>query len=246
VSWIGVLPYFKQSRWTDIQPEFNPFKYNSFPAFAGQQTAVLTRRIKREVKSAADSGAIASMPPILAFVSLVDSTVETWDTVDKLFAYLPENGSELVLYDLNRAQIVRSFLKRNYDKQVSALFANSRRPYRLTLVTNAGPDTEKVVAKTAAPRSGDRAVEEPLGLPWPPQIFSLSHLAVPFAFDDPLFGIEPDLSVDYGIRLGRLTPRGEKGVLQVPIDQFMRINCNPFFPYQLERIQAFLAKEASR
>jgi|RhiMetdeSRZDD1v2_1073273.scaffolds.fasta_scaffold05375_8 alpha-beta hydrolase superfamily lysophospholipase len=246
VSWIGVLHYFNQSRWTDIQPEFNPFKYNSFPAFAGQQTAVLTRRIKREVKSAADSGAIASMPPILAFVSLVDSTVETWDTVDKLFAYLPENGSELVLYDLNRAQIVRSFLKRNYDQQVSALFANAQRPYRLTLVTNAAADTERVVAKTAAPRSGDRAVEEPLGLPWPPQIFSLSHLAVPFAFDDPLFGIEPDLSVDYGIRLGRLAPRGEKGVLQVPIDQFMRINCNPFFPYQLERIRAFLAKEASR
>src|SRR5262249_16554094 len=80
VSGVGGLPYFRQSRWTDIQPEFNPFKYNSFPAFAGQQTAVLTRKIKREVKSAADSGAIASMPPILAFVSLVDSTVETWDT----------------------------------------------------------------------------------------------------------------------------------------------------------------------
>jgi alpha-beta hydrolase superfamily lysophospholipase len=241
VAWIGAIPYFEQSRWTDIQPEYIPFKYNSFPAFAGQQTAVLTRKINRGVRSAAASGAIAQMPPILAFVSLVDSTVETWATIDRLFAYLPENGSELVLYDLNRSEVVRSFLKRTYDKEVAALFADGKRPYRLTLVTNARADTDNVVAKSASPRS--TAVEEaPLGLAWPDQLFSLSHLAVPFAPNDPLFGIEPDMSVDYGWRLGQLAPRGEKGVLQVPIDQFMRLNCNPFFPYQMERMRAFVTR----
>ena len=61
--------------------------------------------------------------------------------------------------------------------------------------------------------------------------------------DDPVdHGIEPDMSVDYGMRLGRLAPRGEKGVLDVPIDQFMRLNCNPFFAYQMERLRAFVAK----
>ena len=241
VAWIGAIPYFEQSRWTDIQPEYIPFKYNSFPAFAGQQTAVLTRKIARGVRGASRSGAIARMPPVQAFVSLVDSTVITWATIDRLFAYLPENGSELVLYDLNRSEVVRSFLKRSYDKEVAALFADGTRPYRLTLVTNARPDTDDVVAKTAAPRS--TAVEEtPLGLAWPDQLFSLSHLAVPFAPSDPLFGIEPDMSVVYGWRLGQLAPRGEKGVLQVPIDQFMRLNCNPFFSYQAERIRQFIQK----
>ena len=241
VAWIGAIPYFEQSRWTDIQPEYIPFKYNSFPAFAGQQTAVLTRRIARGVREAADSGAIAQMPPILAFVSLVDSTVITWATIDRLFAYLPENGSELVLYDLNRSEVVRSFLKRDYDKQVAALFADANRPYRLTLVTNVRPDTDDVMARSASPRS--TAVEEkPLGLAWPDQLFSLSHLAVPFAPNDPLFGIQPDMSVDYGWRLGQLAPRGEKGVLQVPLEQFMRLNCNPFFAYQLERMRHFVAK----
>ena len=244
VAWIGAIPYFEKSRWTDIQPEYIPFKYNSFPAFAGQQTAVLTRRIHRGIRSAASSGAIAKMPPVLAFVSLVDSTVETWATIDRLFAYLPENGSQLVLYDLNRSEVVKSFLKRSYDKEVAALFANARRPYRLTLVTNARPDTDDVVAKNASPRS--TAVEEvPLGLAWPDQLFSLSHLAVPFAPEDPLFGIEPDMTISYGPRLGRLAPRGEKGVLQVPIDQFMRLNCNPFFPYQLERMRAFVSRPSS-
>ena len=108
-------------------------------------------------------------------------------------------------------------------------------------MTNARPGTVEVVAKTAAPRSAT-AEETPLGLAWPPQIFSLSHLAVPFSPHDPLFGIEPDMSVDYGMRLGRLAPRGEKGVLDVPIDQFMRLNCNPFFAYQMERLRAFVAK----
>jgi alpha-beta hydrolase superfamily lysophospholipase len=241
VSWIGAIPYFEKSRWTDIQPEYIPFKYNSFPAFAGQQTAVLTRRINRGVRGAAESGAIAQMPPILAFVSLVDSTVLTWATIDRLFAYLPENGSELVLYDQNRSAVVQSFLKKTYAAEVAALFADAKRPYRLTLVANANPETVEVIAKSAGPKSV-RTEEAPTGLAWPPSIFSLSHLAVPFAPTDPLFGIDPDMSISYGPRLGRLAPRGEKGVLDVPIDQFMRLNCNPFFAYQAERMKQFVSK----
>ncbi len=134
---------------------------------------------------------------------------------------------------------MRAFLEKTYDAQVAALFSDARRPYRLSLVTNASPDTAEVVAKESSPRSTEIR-EKPLGLAWPPQIFSLSHLAVPFAVDDPLFGIEPDLRVDYGLRLGKLAPRGERGVLDVSTDQFMRLNCNPFFPYLERRMIDFL------
>ena len=61
--------------------------------------------------------------------------------------------------------------------------------------------------------------------------------------DDPLFGIAPDLETDYGLRLGLIAPRGERGVLTVPIDQFMRLNCNPFFPYQEARIRETIRKK---
>ncbi len=64
-------------------------------------------------------------------------------------------------------------------------------------------------------RGSTRSEVSALGLAWPPQIFSLSHLAVPFRPDDPLFGINPDMSVSYGLRLGLLAPRGERGVLSV-------------------------------
>lgn len=241
VSAVGVIPYFEKSRWLDILPEYIPFKYDSFPAHAAQQTAELTGAIQSAVRKASEAGTIRGLPPILAFVSLVDSTVETWATIDKLYAYLGENGSELVLFDLNREAVVRAFLRRDYEAAVAALFRDTTRPYRLSLVTNANPASAEVVDRTAPPHSVDIR-EMPLDLSWPPQVYSLSHLAVPFRPDDPLFGIEPDMTADYGVRLGQLAPRGERGVLTVPESQFMRLNCNPFYPYLEARVKEWIGK----
>jgi len=236
VGAVAEIPYFAQSRWLDIQPEFNPFKYNSFPAYAGQQTTEITREIHSSIDREAGSGRIKALPPILAFTSLVDSTVETWSTIDDLFGRLQDNGSELVLYDVNRSTVAAGLLAHSYDDRLAALLARPGRPYRLSLVTNARAGSPDVVVRTLT-AGATTATDENPGIAWPPQIFSLSHLAVPFRPDDPLFGIAPDLSQDYGLRLGLLAPRGEKGVLTVPIDQLMRLNCNPFYTYQEARIR---------
>jgi alpha-beta hydrolase superfamily lysophospholipase len=242
VNAVGTIPYFAQSKWMDIQPEYNPFKYNSFPAFAGQQTTEITREIQSEIEREANLGRIKALPPILAFTSLVDSTVETWSTIDALFGRLQDNGSALVLYDVNRSAVALGLLESSFDDRLAALLRSPDRKYRLSLVTNAHAGSPEVVVKDL-PAGSTTATEEVPGLAWPPQIFSLSHLAVPFRPDDPLFGIVPDLSQDYGVRLGLLAPRGERGVLTVPIDQLMRLNCNPFFPYQEARIRAAIRKE---
>jgi alpha-beta hydrolase superfamily lysophospholipase len=236
---VGRIPYFARSRWMDVLPEYIPFKYDSFPAHAAIQTAELTAEIATAVQHASKTGRIKDLAPILAFVSLVDSTVETPATFDRLFRFLPENGSELVLFDLNRFENVAPLLKRTYDREVAGLFSDANRSYRLALVTNASADTRDVIARVEAPHATEPSVI-PLGMAWPPQIFSLSHLAVPFRPDDALFGITPDTSVSYGLRLGLLAPRGEKGVLTVSIDQFMRLNCNPFFSYVEQRIRDFV------
>ena len=34
-----------------------------------------------------------------------------------------------------------------------------------------------------------------------------------------------------------MAPRGERGVLTVPFDQWMRLNCNPFYGYLEARIK---------
>ncbi|HYX19963.1 MAG TPA: alpha/beta fold hydrolase [Thermoanaerobaculia bacterium] len=241
VGAVGAIPYFAQSRWMDIQPEYNPFKYNSFPAYAGQQTTEITREIQAEIDAAASSARIRALPPILAFVSIVDSTVETWSTIDALFGRLQDNGSELVLFDVNRSAVAVGLLEHGADDRLAALLASRDRHYRLDLVTNAKAGAPEVVARTLDAGAVE-ARDTPTGLAWPPQIFSLSHLATPFRPDDPLFGIAPDLSKDYGLRLGLLAPRGERGVLSVPIDQLMRLNCNPFFPYVEAKILEGIAR----
>jgi alpha-beta hydrolase superfamily lysophospholipase len=241
VTAVGSIPYFAKSRWLDIEPEYNPFKYNSFPAFAAEQTVEITRAIQASVEKEAASGRIRLLPPILAFTSLVDSTVETWATVDALFGRLQDNGSELVLFDVNRSALAMGFLKDNFDSKLAALLANPGRHYRLSLVTNARAGAPDAVVKSLAPGSTESVVT-PLRLAWPPQIFSLSHLAVPFRPDDPLFGIAPDTSIDYGVRLGLMAPRGERDVLTVPMNQWMRLNCNPFYGYLEARVREGIPK----
>jgi len=78
--------------------------------------------------------------------------------------------------------------------------------------------------------AGTTAIEtRPLGLQWPTDVFSLSHIAMPFPPDDPVYGAETTRSPSGPIRLGLLTPRGERSVLTVPIDTLMRVSYNPFF-----------------
>jgi hypothetical protein len=53
---------------------------------------------------------------------------------------------------------------------------------------------------------------------------------------DPLYGSQPDARESFGLRLGTLAPRGERGVLVVPLDALVRISSNPFYPYLERRV----------
>ena len=74
----------------------------------------------------------------------------------------------------------------------------------------------------------------PIGLSYPFGVFSLSHVAVPFPLSDGLYGLEPDPAEDFGIRLGALAIRGERGVLITSQESLTRLQSNPFFPYLLD------------
>ncbi|HKD11411.1 MAG TPA: alpha/beta fold hydrolase [Thermoanaerobaculia bacterium] len=235
LSKLAFVPFLEKSQWLDVLPEYNPYKYNSFPVNAGQQSLTITRVLRRAIAKAAREGRIGKFPPVLTFQSVVDATVQTEAIASDLYDKLADNGSELVLFDLNRSANARPFLKSLHDALIARLSAGGGRRYRFTLVTNIRPDTREVLARTF-PANGGAAAEDPLGLAWPPQFFSLSHVALPFSPDDPLYGWEPDRSVDYGIRLGTVAPRGERSVLVTPLDSLLRLNANPFFPYLERRI----------
>ena len=233
VSRLGVLPRFEKALWTDVVLEYNPYKYNSFPANAGEQTFLLTTVNRHSLERARSTGRVHDLPPILTFQSLVDATVSTPAVVHELYDRLDANGSELVFFDINRVAGLDAFIRPEEAALLSKLTDRQPRAYRRALVTNAAPDVLDVVERSAAPGSTDVA-ERPLGLAWPHDMFSLSHIAVPFPPDDPVYGFEgpADRQVP---GLGRISPRGERAVLTVGVDTLMRASANPFYSYMAAR-----------
>lgn len=71
---------------------------------------------------------------------------------------------------------------------------------------------------------------------FPPDTYSLSHIALPFPGDG-LYGSRPDPDENFGIRLGTVTPRGERGALITSLDSLMRLTSNPFYPDIGQRIE---------
>ncbi len=244
ISLLGAVPYFEKANWLDVYPEYNPFKYNSFPANAGLQTALLTRSVRADLDRAADGGRLARLPPILTFQSAVDATVSTPAVVHSLYDRLPSNGSELVLFDVNHLSGIDVFVRPSDRSLVSQLFDGRPRPYRRVLVTNTSAETRDVEAQTIEPNATS-AARRALGLAWPPQVFSLTHVAIPFPADDPLYGFEGPAATAGLLPIGRLSPRGERAVLLVSADTLTRLSSNPFFPFMAERITGWVALPSS-
>jgi alpha-beta hydrolase superfamily lysophospholipase len=238
------IPFFEKNAWLDVVPEYNPCKYNSFPANAAIQTSGLTKVLNAQTERLAADGRLKDLAPVLAFASLVDATVLTEATVHRLFDRLPANGSELVLFDVNREDTLAPFVKPPEEALARDLKARTDLKYRLTVVTNARRDTRDVVARSWGPGPAPSG-ETPLGLAWPQGVFSLSHVAIPFPEGDDLYGRLPEPPPTFGLRLGRVEPRGERAVLTVPFDQWMRLTWNPFYPWLEARVSEWAAISSS-
>jgi hypothetical protein len=77
-----------------------------------------------------------------------------------------------------------------------------------------------VAAEAGAVNERDRA----LGFTYPPGLYSLSHVALPFPMNDSLYGLTPDRSEDFGVNPGALAPRGERNVLIASLDSLLRVS----------------------
>jgi alpha-beta hydrolase superfamily lysophospholipase len=232
----ALLPHFAKAAWLAILPEFNPFKYNSFPVNGARQTWQMTQALQEQIVRLARDGQLVHLPPILTFQSVIDFTVSTRAIIASLYAYLPANGSELVLFDLNRDAKLGPLLRTASDIVLARVLPASPRPYRTTIIANAAAGSSEVVERVTEARADTEQVR-PLGLSFPPGVFSLSHVALPFPPSDALYGFDPDPNEDYGIRLGTIAARGERGALIVSLDTLLRMSSNPFFPYMIARIE---------
>lgn len=234
----ALLPAFAKAAWLNVLPEFNPFKYNSFPVAAARQTVELTDAVQRQLDAAGRDGSLNRLPPILTFQSLADSTVSTPAVISNLYDRLPANGSELVLFDLNRSLNYGPLLRPEMAILGERLLPERERNYALTVVSNKADDSQAFAVRTAVHSMAQEI--QPLDVAYPPDLFSLSHVALPFPPSDALYGQHPATTENYGIRLGTLTPRGERGVLIVGLDLFQRVMSNPFYDYLVQRVDQVL------
>ena len=238
---LSFIPYFAKFKWLSIQPEYDPFKYNSFPKNAAQEAWELTDFLDKRVTAAHSAGLLKTFPGVLTFLSWQDSTVYTSATIHRLYSYLDNDDSELVIFDVNRFDSLVPFIPAANASPLLQLKADANLPYRLTVITNVSGESQEMAEKTKAPYT-DVIESRALGLMWPQGVYSLSHVAIPFPPDDPVYGAGRVAGSDYqGLPLGALSPRGETRLLIAPVGQLMRLRHNPFFSY----IEARVDKEIS-
>ena len=236
---LGHLLGLDKLAWNEIVPEYEPFKYGSFAVNAGDLSHRITAEIQRQLEQAERDGRIGELPPILAFSSVVDATVLAPALVSNLLNRLPAGGGhELVLFDVNRRAKVEELLRWDPDTLIAALREAPRERYALTLITNANRHTAEVIERHWNAGS-EEPVERPLPLRWPDGVYSLSHVALTFPADDPLYG-GSDAAPSPGIHLGGPALRGERGTLAVSDSAQLRQHWNPFYSYLEERTVRFL------
>lgn len=245
----SVLPVAKlqKAKWQELAPEYDPYKFNSFPVNATRQVRAATLLLQDQLDAAAERGQLAQLPPIVAFQSLVDSTIGTSPLVDLVFDRLQGAEAarhELVLFDVNtyeRLQAVASPAPRALRE---ALLARQR-SWRLTLVGNVAPGGLDVSVRTV---TGAPAAAAPVAEPalrWPHDVVSLGHTALPFRPDDPVYGVLPGSGANGLPSLGSLALRGEPGALMFPLGSLARLRSNPFWSVIETQVNTRVAADLS-
>lgn len=226
ISW---LPYFEKFQWLSILPEIDPFKFTSFPKRAAWEIYEVS---KRTYELLAQRTKTAKLPPILTFQSVVDNTISARGIVTNLYARLPANGSNLLVYDINRNSTLLHLMKARPADPVDYFASLAPSTFSVTILKNRNQSGAEIDALAMA-AGESQAVTTATDLIWPEQIYSLSHIAIPFRADDPLYGDGSITDPNYpGLVFGALAPRGEKGVLLLTPDFFLRTRYNPFFAFQ--------------
>lgn len=241
----AMFPAFAKSAWIDRLPEFNPVKYNSFPVNAATQSHRLSVEVQAQAERMAAARRMSNLPPVLTFQSVLDATVSTDAVLAGLYAHLPANGSELVLFDVNRSVKFGPLLSDAARGALERMLPPLPQRYTITIITNT-EDAQDEAIERSIKAGGTEESRRDLPEFFPPVIFSLSHVAIPFPLEDPLYGLTPDLSESFGVRLGTITARGERGALVMSLDALMRASSNPLFPYVLRRLDEGIADPAPR
>lgn len=241
-AWLGHLPGYYNLAWVDIYPEYDPYKYNSFPVQAGKEMYELTESLLQKTSDLSD-GDKQSFPPVLAFMSATDATVSASAVKSRLLDTLNNPKHELVLFDVNH-QAEAAGLLRNAHRPFVTQLRDQAHTFNMRLISNqpiSGTSVERQVVEFYRPAHHASSSATSLPYEWPADVYSLSHVAMPFAPDDPINGNTPaDENTAQAVYLGGGGVRGERGAFIVSMDQLARLRFNPFFDYVVERSVQFM------
>jgi alpha-beta hydrolase superfamily lysophospholipase len=235
------IPQLQKARWQTVGVEYDPYKYNSFPVNATRQVNRATKILQADLENASKSGRIAKMPPVIAFQSVVDSTVGPYGVADILFSRLQGPQHRLVLFDVNRHDALGSVQRPAAHALIDRLTTGPR-GYTLDVVTNTNTHDRRVSVRHLTPDGGlgvrDTALE------WPETLVSVGHVALPFRPDDPAYGVNPGSGRNGLPSIGTWLYRGESGAVTVDLGSLTRPRSNPFWALIEEDVGAVV--EADR
>ncbi|MCL1066301.1 alpha/beta fold hydrolase [Shewanella olleyana] len=263
---LGNVLGYEKLFWNSISVEYDPFKYASFAVNAGDVVYQLSQR-NYQITSTMNNRQLQALPPILTFQSLADDTVSSTAVVDHLYQFLPSDKHELVIFDINRNPNNRQLIVNDPMEEMSSIWLINAMNYKLTMIENDIKREHYVqqtrVQKTSIQQSsvqmtsaqqttsqqaivqqhemggGDSQTSKPLALEWPRGVYSLSHVALPFPESDPLYG--PNyLKETNHIQIGQAKFTGERGLFGIPAAEMLRQKWNPFYPFMIEQMEAFI------
>ncbi len=241
------LDAFEKVNWQTIGPEYDPYKFVSFPVNASRQVLKATRRLQRQLSDAEAAGRLGQLPSVVAFQSAVDSTTGTHGVTTTVFGRLRGAQHRLMLFDLNRHQrfdLVRRPAARTLVDAVTQGVSTGTRQHTLTVITNRAPDTEEVEVREYTPGQAQPTVTLP-GLSWPVNLVSVGHVSIPFPADDPIYGFAPGSGANGVPSLGSWTLRGEEGAIVFPLGALGRIRANPFWPVVKQELEGLAAADTA-
>ncbi len=234
------LPILDKVHWQDVSSEFDPYKFNSFPVNASRQINRATRALQRSLADAESAGRLARLPPLVAWQSVVDSTVGSRGVVDEVFARLRDPSHRLVMFDMNRSSALRG-VARPAARELIESMAQSPRGYTLDIVSN-GERADALVAVHRLFPDGARTSRD-TALTWPQNLVSLSHVALPFPPDDPIYGFVRGSGHDGIPSIGSWLLRGESGAITLSLGSLTRLRSNPFWSLIDEDVAGLVAQD---
>lgn len=239
---LGHLPGLSNLAWVDILPEYDPFKYNSFPVHAGQQIYELTATLQQRLRRLKGDHLAAQFPRLLVFQSVVDATVAADAALNNLLVHVatPDGPAhQLVLFDVNHTAAQQGYLKSEHQPLLQQLNAGPL-PFDYVRVGN---DTSRSVNRYLRARYQMTQETHATELAWPERVYSLSHVALPYPPEDPLYGDNDDPATV--LHLGSGGGLGERGAFIVSMEQLSRLRYNPFYPIVRQTLADFVERTAS-